>query len=680
MRDTNPWRISLAKVNGIGPKTAKKLQKLEIQTVGDLFTHFPSRYIDFSTISKIAELNTEKQSTIKGEVWQIKNRLTKGRTVLTQAIVSDATGTCNVIWFNQPYLARMIKSGQTIYLSGTPEIYRSHLTFINPEFEILKENQPTIHTARIVPIYPETKGLTSRWLRVQIFKLLEELTNKIKDSLPEETKKNQNLDDLEVALRKIHFPKTLADAYKAKKRFAFEELFHIQIVSLLKRLRWREKKTTKVLKLEKEVLDKFKKRLPFKLTRAQERVIGEILNDLKKKYPANRLLCGDVGSGKTVVAAACMLAAYYSGTKTIFMAPTEILAFQHWQTLSEILKNFGVKATLYTKSKKDKEGDVVIGTHALIHSKKPFLNVGLVIIDEQHRFGVLQRKKIFMESAKASGIFPHFLTLSATPIPRSLALTLYGDLDLSLIDELPPGRRKVQTYIVPPEKRRGAYEFLRKKIQEGRQGFIICPLIELSETLDTVKAATQEFENLSKEIFPDFSLGLLHGRLKSKEKEKVLADFRNNKLDILVATPVVEVGIDVPNATVMIIEGAERFGLAQLHQLRGRIARSPFDAYCLLFFNSHSRKAIQRLYALKKIDLGFKLAEIDLSLRGPGEIFGTKQHGLPKLKVADLTNLYLIEKARQEAEIIISKGPLAKNYPLLFDTIKEKIQKGLDKN
>jgi len=658
---------------GIGPKTAKRLLQLEIETIGDLIRHFPTRYVDFSKISKISELKIKELSTIKGEIWQIKNRATKGRVILTQAIISDQTGTCEAIWFNQPFLAVNLKTATKIYLSGKPEIYRSKLTFINPDYEIAEENKPTVHTARLVPIYPETRGLSSRWLRSRIFEILENLGKEIRDFLPEETIKRQNLDNLAQALKKIHFPQSFEEAKQARKRFAFEELFQIQIVSLLKRKRWKEKKLSKILNLDKKTLDNFKKKLPFKLTNSQERIIDEILNDLKKQQPANRLLCGDVGSGKTVVAAACALAAFCSGTKTVVMAPTELLAFQHWQTLSQILGTFGVKVTLYTKSKKETQGDVIVGTHALIHRKEPFENIGLVVIDEQHRFGVLQRKKIFAQSARGSGIFPHFLTLSATPIPRSLALTLYGDLDLSIIDELPPGRKKVQTYIVPPEKREGAYQFLLKKIQEGRQAFIICPLIELSETLETVKAATDEFKKLSK-VFAKNSLGLLHGRMKSKEKENVLKEFKEGKIDILVTTPVVEVGIDVPNATVMIIEGAERFGLAQLHQLRGRIARSTFDAYCLLFSNSKNLRAVRRLAALRKIDLGFRLAEIDLSIRGPGEIFGTKQHGLPKLKVADLTDLDLIEKARKEAEIITSQGPLSKNYPLLVEEIKKKFK------
>jgi len=676
MPNSNSFDTRISDFKGVGPKTAKKLVKLEIETVGDLIYHFPTRYVDFSKISQIANLKIGEQATIKGDVWQIKNRMTKGRTMLTQALISDPSGTCEVIWFNQPYLTKTIKSGLTIYLSGKPEIYRSHLMLVNPEYEIAKENHQTIHTARLVPIYPETRGLSSRWLRYRIFEILEDLDGKIKDSLPPQTKTRQNLNSLSQALNKIHFPQNLEEAYTARRRFAFEELFQIQIVSLLKRKKWREKRLTRILTLEKKTLDNFKKKLPFKLTSAQERVINEILSDLGKQQPANRLLCGDVGSGKTVVAAACALTAFCSGAKTVVMAPTEILAFQHWQTLSQILGHFGVKVTLYTGSRKEEQGDVIVGTHALIHTKKPFENVGLVVIDEQHRFGVLQRKKIFVQSARGSGIFPHFLTLSATPIPRSLALTLYGDLDLSLIDELPPGRKKVQTYIVPPKKRGGAYDFLRKKVKVGRQTFIICPLIELSETLDTVKAATQEFEYLSKEVFPDLSLGLLHGRMKSREKEKVLTEFKEGKLNILVATPVVEVGIDVPNATVMVIEGAERFGLAQLHQLRGRIARSTYDAYCFLFSNSKSSRVVRRLSALRKISLGFRLAEIDLSIRGPGEIFGTKQHGLPKLKVADLTDLDLIQKARREAEIIISQGPLSKNYPLLVEEIKKKFQRG----
>lgn len=637
---------------GVGAKTIKKLNKLEIEKVGDLLYHFPRTFLDFSKTTKISELKVETPTTIKGQVWQVKNRLTRGGKFLTQAKVADSTGTIDVFWFGRPYLPQILKIGDEVNLAGKPEAFGNNLRLANPEFEA---GDTKLHTGRLVPIYPETQGLSSKWLRSKIAFTLSKLKGEIPENLPQEVIKRQSLYAREKAFLKIHFPQTSEEFEIARQRFAFEELFFIQLATLAKKKVWREKKNALPLILPKKWKEKFEKNLPFKLTFAQKRVVEEVLSDLSQNNPAVRFISGDVGSGKTVVAAFAALAAYNCGKRTIIAAPTEILAFQHYQTLSQLLLPFGVSISYYTRSKKGKEENVIVGTHALIHKREPFKNIGLVVIDEQHRFGVSQRAQI-AKRHKEGEFYPHFLTLSATPIPRSLALILFGDLDLSLIDELPPGRKTPKTFVVPPEKRQGAYEFLREKVKEGRQAFIICPFVTESETLESVKAATSEFERLKKDVLPDLRLGLLHGRLKSKEKERALSEFKDKKTNILVATPVVEVGIDIPNATVMIIEGAERFGLAQLHQLRGRIARSRHDAFCFLFSESGSERARRRLSALCKIDLGFKLAEVDLKLRGPGEVLGTKQHGHLKLKVADITNLGLIESARREANWTLNQN------------------------
>lgn len=644
--------FKIYEVSGVGLKVTKKLARLEIHSVKDLLYHFPRHYLDFSNLIQIAKLNEGELATIHGQIWQLKTRRRRGGLFLTQAKIIDKTGTASVTWFGKPYLGQILKTGDEIFISGKVTIFEGKISFTNPEFE---KGNKKIHTRRLIPIYPETEGLSSKWLRTKISSLLLDLKGKIAENLPKEVLKRQKLPEREKAFVNIHFPKSQDEAQEARERFAFEELFFIEFENLFKRQKWAKEKKATSLILPKNLKNKFEKNLPFTLTLSQKRVINEVLDDLSKKKAALRLISGDVGSGKTVVAAFAALAAATSLKKTIIAAPTEILTFQHHKTLSKLLSPFKISISLYTRSHKGSDAQVIVGTHALIHKKKPFENVGLVIIDEQHRFGVRERAKITKQFVE-NGIYPHYLTMTATPIPRSLALIIWGDVDLSLIDELPKGRKTPKTYIVPKEKRTGAYQFLRAKIDEGRQAFIICPFVSESETFETVKAATSEFERLKKDVFPDLKLGLVHGKLKSKEKEEVIDKFSKKKLDILVATPIVEVGIDIPNATVMIIEGAERFGLAQLHQLRGRIARSTHEAFCFLFSETGGAEAKKRLVALKKIDSGFKLAEIDLKLRGPGEVYGTKQHGFPQLKIADLTNLELIEKVRKEAQIVLKKN------------------------
>jgi len=494
------------------------------------------------------------------------------------------------------------------------------------------------------------------------------------------------------ALKMIHFPKAQNEIKQAQKRLAFDEFFLMQLQALQRRQEWQKKPLAHEFRIKNEELriKEFIKSLPFELTNAQTRAVGEILKDLEKDVPMNRLLEGDVGSGKTVVAAVAIYAAHLNGFQSALMAPTEVLAEQHYKTISELLEPFGVKVALRTGARKvstlNSQLSTLIGTHALLFDSVQFEKLGLVVVDEQHRFGVKQRAKLLkkVEGDKT----PHLLTMTATPIPRSLALTAYGDLDLSVLDEMPPGRKEVVTWVVPNHKRAAAYRWIGEQItgvvaglvparnkaptrgattKNRTQAFVICPLIEESEaeTMQSVKAATAEFERLSKEVFPDLRLALLHGKIKSKEKNETLTDFKNGKYDILVSTQVVEVGIDVPTATLMIIEGADRFGLASLHQFRGRVGRSDRQSYCLLFTESKSRPAYHRLKAMEELNDGFKLAEIDLKLRGPGEIYGVKQHGLMNLKIASLSDVKLIETTRNEAKDLLEKDPKLSKHPNL---------------
>jgi ATP-dependent DNA helicase RecG len=501
--------------------------------------------------------------------------------------------------------------------------------------------------------------------------LLNKLADTTSDFLPTKTKDQHRLMDWSQAIQAIHFPKNNSQAQKARQRLAFEEMLMVHLKSYWRKKDWQTKKLAHQLKIDGEKILEFLESLPFELTKAQKRCLKEILADLKQTRPMNRLLEGDVGSGKTVVAAAAIYAAFLNGVQSALMVPTEILANQHFQTLDQILKPLGVKIALLTgrSRKKAADFDLVIGTHALIHKRVEFKKLGLAIIDEQHRFGVAQRGELIKR-----GTAPHILTMTATPIPRTIALTLYGDLDLSVLDQMPPGRQIVKTWVVPSVKRQAAYRWIRKQVKDtDYQAFIICPLIEESqhESLASVKAVNTEFKKLQKEIFPDLKLGLLHGRLKSQEKNQVLDKLKANEIDILVSTPVVEVGIDVPTATIMMIEAAERFGLAQLHQLRGRVGRSEAQSYCLLFPELRGKKIYQRLKAMEKNHLGIKLAEIDLKMRGPGEVYGVSQHGFFNLKVASFTDLTLIEKTKKEAQSLTKADSRLKKHPLLRLRLKQ---------
>ncbi|MBU2082377.1 ATP-dependent DNA helicase RecG [Patescibacteria group bacterium] len=663
-----------------GPAAAKKFAKLNIKTVGDLLYHFPFRYDDFSSFTPIAELQFNSQATVRGTILSAKNiNIFKRRMTLTEAVIEDESGAIKSVWFNQPYLLNQFKSGRQINISGKVSLNKKRHCFSNPAYEFVSKEP--LHTGRLVPVYPETHGLTSRWLRLGIKPLLR-FANQIADILPDDLKKTYHLPNLEYALSQIHFPETLENAELAKKRFAFEELFILQLFMAMERLKL-QKQNAPAIKFDEGMAKKFVASLSFNLTDDQKKSAWQIIQDIQQNKPMNRLLEGNVGSGKTIVAAMAAYFAALSDYQTAFMAPTEILSRQHYEKIWPLLNNFGIKVGLLTSSEAKISGNkiskkeftgkiaageipIVIGTHSLIQKNVDFKNLALVIIDEQHRFGVNQRAAL----TRRKTTIPHLLSMSATPIPRTLGLTIWGDLDLSIIEEMPKGRKNIITKIAPPAERDKVYEFIKSEIKKGRQAFIVCPLIEESETL-AVKAVKKEYERLQKEIFPELKIGLLHGRLKPKEKEKVMSEFLVQNLDILITTSVVEVGIDVSNATVMMVEGADRFGLASLYQFRGRVGRSEHQSYCFLLTDSPSEKTNERLKAIETAQSGFDLAEKDLEMRGPGDFIGVRQSGLPDLAIASLTDAKLIGETREAAKKILRESPNLKNYPLLANKVLE---------
>ena len=687
---------NISAIPKIGPVYAKRLKKLGIKTAGDLLFYFPKRYIDFSEIKKIADLKINETACIKGTIEKIENQTTfKKRLSITKAIVKDESGIISVTWFNQPYLIKSLRQNDKVCLAGKISISKEGAYLSSPTYEKISGSELK-HTGRLVPVYTETRGISSRWLRYIIKPLLEKLGGKIPETLPQEIIKKQGLLLLKEALLQVHFPKNQKTAQRAKKRFAFEELFLLELFVLSKKAKTADFNAPAIpIALEK--IQQFIKDLPFDLTKAQKKVSWQILKDLEQKKPMSRLLQGDVGSGKTVIASLAALNVIKNGYQVAFMAPTEILSKQHFRTLAEFFKkakiNIGLltsKTDKFISKKLEKQAieisrkkllektlagkiDILIGTHSLIQDKVKFNNLGFVVLDEQHRFGVEQRAKL---CKKENGLIPHLLSMTATPIPRSLALTIYGDLDLSLIDEMPKGKRIVETKLIPEKERNKAYKLVEKEIKKGNQAFVICPRIDKKEENEEhswaeVKTVKQEFENLSKKVFPRFKLAMLHGKMATTEKSQIMKDFQKGKINILVSTSVIEVGIDIPKATIMIIEGAERFGLAQLHQFRGRIGRSGDKAYCFLFYNSNSQKSKARLRALVKIQNGLELAERDLKIRGPGQFLGTKQWGLPDIAMNALDDLSLVEQARQEARKILENDPELKKNPILKRRVKK---------
>jgi len=658
----------ITSISGIGDKYAQMLEKLGIFTIEDLLMHVPFRYEDLSKVKKISELLAGETATIVGKVNKVDNVYTRYGKSFVKAIVEDETGKLEIIWFNQKYLKNALSVGSEVSLSGSLNPKSKKPQFTNPVWEVIKDGE-ALHTQGIIPVYPATEGLTSRWVRPKIKFVLDRA--EIDEILPENVLKEKSLIHKHKAFEMIHFPEVQEEVELARKRLAFEELFFLHLKGLKHRKEWDSKKNGHKIKLIPTDLENFKNSLPFQLTKAQNDAIEDILDDLKRDVPMNRLLQGDVGSGKTAVAAAALLASLKSGFTSIYMAPTQILAQQHFETIKRLLGLTEDEVGLLTGQSRSgtvQQKKIIIGTHAILHQLDKFQNVGLVIIDEQHKFGVSQRTKVvdYFTGKKATNL----LAMTATPIPRSLALTFYGDLDLSVIYELPVGRQIVKTWVTNESKRLAAYDWIKKEIHQNKtQVFIVCPFIEKSlvEDLENVKAAQEEFEKL-KIHFKDFKLKLLHGRMKGSEKDEIIQDFAKGNFDILVTTPVIEVGIDIPNANIILIETPERFGLASLHQLRGRVGRGKNPAYCVLIPSTDAYPSIQRLKNLEKIHLGNKLAEIDLKLRGPGSMYGTEQHGFMDLKVADITDINLIVSTKETAKDIFDNLDQ-------FHKIKEKLDR-----
>lgn len=665
--------------------TIQKFKSLEILSIADLLNYFPTRYEDYSLITPIRDLGKyftlegekKRKITIVGTVNSMKNLFTRRGFKLQTAEVSDTTGSVEIVWFNQYYLMNLIKAGQKISLSGTVKPDKRGYTLQVEEFEILDGIKESIHTGRLVPIYSEKVGLSNKTIREKMFSVLAELQNTDASIVPDTVATSVDLMGAAAAYRTIHFPLNEEAAQKARARLSFDELFVMQLASRIIRNKWHERKVSKVITLNEgneKKLNSFIASLPFTLTGAQVRSFEEIKTDILKPYPMNRLLQGDVGSGKTVIGALGAYMVALNGYKTLFMAPTEVLALQHFETIQKLFKKHGdVSTAVYTGSHKSsseelENASIIVGTHALISSKFQTENVGLIIVDEQHKFGVAQRQELKSKSAR-----PHLLSMTATPIPRTVSLTLYGELDISIIDELPKGRLAIKSHVVPPAKRADGYKWIVEEIKKHKtQVFIVCPLINESEseTMKEVKAVKAEFDMLSKGPLKKVSLSLLHGRLSSKEKESVMNEFTAGKTDVLVSTPVVEVGVDIPNATIMIVEAAERFGLSQLHQLRGRVGRGDKQSYCFLFTEKTDETITKRLQFFAKTNNGFELAEYDLKHRGSGDIFGLKQHGLSKLRIASFNDLPMVKLSGQAANYFMKEFEVAK-FPKLFKKVEQ---------
>jgi len=655
----------LTTISGIGPKSAENLSRLGLVTLGDLLWYLPRRYDDYSQLKTINRLWYGEEVTIIGTVQEIHLRPIRGGTMkLIDAVVSDGSGALRVTWFNQPWIAQQLTPGRAVVLSGRVDQYLGKLTMSSPEWEPLERQQ--LHTNRIVPVYGLTAGITPKWLRRVVNAVVERYASRVPDPLPLSVRQSAGVIPLPQALQQVHFPDSADSLQRAQARLAFDEMLYLQLGVLRQKQDWTAL-TTDPLPVEDGWVEHFRSALPYALTGAQQRVLHDLRQDLASGRPMNRLLQGDVGSGKTVVAAGAIGIVAANGGQSALLAPTSILAEQHCQTLRDLLptacsipvERIGLLLGSTPDSEKeavrralaDGSLQVVVGTHALLEDPVVFQRLALAVIDEQHRFGVDQRADL-----RAKGNNPNLLVMTATPIPRSLALTLYGDLDVSVLDEMPPGRQPIETRVLRPPERSRAHRFIEAQIEQGRQAFVIFPLIEESEKIDA-KAAVEEQRRLQDEVFPTRKVGLLHGRMRPDEKDKVMEAFRAGALHILVSTSVVEVGVDIPNATVMMIEGANRFGLAQLHQFRGRVGRSQYASYCLLLPDTEDEASSERLTAMEATGDGFRLAELDLEQRGPGDFLGTRQSGFAELRMARLTDIHLIEKARREAQRLFEADP-----------------------
>jgi ATP-dependent DNA helicase RecG len=654
---------SLTVLAGVGPRHAQTLEKLGLRTLGDMLYNFPRRYDDYSQLKPIHRLIYGDEVTVIGTIQSVNSRPVRGgSTTITEAIISDGTGSLRLTWFNQPWLSNKLNSGDSISVSGKIDQYLGRLVMYSPDWESVEVQN--LHTNRIVPIYPLTANITQKWLRSRMKDVISYWAPKLTDHLPASIRSAAELPDLNNALAQVHFPDSQEKLHLARQRLAFDEIFFLQMGVLRQKRDW-QAAAARVFSVPEEWLEGRVHALPFALTNAQGRALVDIRKDLASGKPMNRLLQGDVGSGKTVVAALATAIITAGDAQAAIMAPTSILAEQHFRNLGTLLTGEGkmpeaaLRLMLGDTPESEKEAiragladgnvKVVIGTHALIEDPVTFKDLQLTVIDEQHRFGVEQRATL---RAKATN--PHLLVMTATPIPRSLALTVYGDLDLSVMDEMPPGRQAIETHVLTPRERERAYTLIRSQVAEGRQAFVIYPLIEESEKSDLL-AATAEKVRLQQEVFPKLTVGLLHGRLRPDEKEDVMLRFRAGEFHVLVSTTVVEVGVDIPNASVMLIEGADRFGLAQLHQLRGRVGRGAAQSYCLLIPTRGEAVENERLAAMAETNDGFVLAERDLQQRGPGEFLGTRQSGYAGLRLASLTDVRMIEKARAQAQMLFER-------------------------
>ena len=673
-------RTNIADLNRIGKITAKRLAKLGIFTAQDLLLYFPFRYDSFDQ-TKIKNLTIGQKASVFGTIEMIDNRRShRSKINITEALITDNEEALHVVWFNQPFLTKNLKVGDQIFLAGKVEEDFQGLLMKSPVYE--KKNKfGNIHTEGLVPNYHLTADLTQKQLRFQIKQVIT-LAKQLPDWLPKNIQKAEKLISLEQAIYKIHFPHNQQDIDLARRRLAFNELFILQLQIQLARLACGQNSALPLAFFTKKTKD-FVQQLPFVLTVDQKKASWEIITNLQKNKPMTRLLEGDVGSGKTIVALLAIFNALLNHIQVALLAPTEILAKQHYDLIIKLFADYNFKIGLFSRSNrfcsdsseqiskqeikekiKNQKIDFIIGTHALIQEDIQFANLGFVVIDEQHRFGVEQRHKLFQKTNK--NIMPHLLTMTATPIPRSLTLALYDDLDISVIKHLPQGRKKTITKIITNQERTDVYKFTASKIEKGEQVFIVCPLIDWSDKLGA-KSVKQEYEKISKQIFPKYKIAMLHGKMKAKEKNKILESFAQGEFDVLVATSVIEVGIDIPRATIMIVEDAERFGLAQLHQYRGRIGRNDKQAFCFLM----AERKNKRLQAMLEHDNGFALAKADLSFRGPGEVYGTLQKGFPQLKIASLFDFAIMKQAKTAAQILLQKDKDLLDFPLIKAKLKE---------
>ena len=656
-------------LKGVGPKRAELFNNLGINSVEDFFYYFPRRYEDRTKLSEITKLKAGEYQTIKAKILRVGggvSSFSRRSLNLFEVIVEDATGRLSCVWFNQPYLKQYFKPGKEAVLYGRVDAYGANLQMQNPEYELL-DTPDNLNYGRIVPVYSLVEKLSQRMFRRIVKSCLDEYLPKLCDILPYDIRQRHNLLNTASSILNMHFPKDISTQESAYRRILFEECFLLQIVFGIKRLK-ADRISGFFHKINEGFLNEFEKSLPWTLTSSQKEVIKDIKHDMSSPQPMHRLLQGDVGSGKTIVALYGCIIALSSGYQAAFMVPTEILAWQHYQSVkcqvsSVKCNGRAINVALLTSSLNKEERkkvyqevkngrvDILVGTHALIQEHLEFKNLSFVVIDEQHKFGVYQRLSFLTKT-----ISPDCLIMTATPIPRTLAITLYADLDISTIDELPSGRLPVETFLVNESRRQWVYDFIRENARNGRQTYIVYPIIDESKFLD-LKAASIMYEDLKKNVFKEFKLGLVHGRVKQSQRSSIMQSFKDGKIDILVSTVVIEVGIDVSNASVMVIEHAERFGLSQLHQLRGRIGRGKNQSYCILVSDADRREAGERLETMVKENDGFKIAERDLEIRGPGEFFGVRQHGMPKMRVNPLGNWEVINIARQEAQKLLGKDP-----------------------